>query len=113
MSVYNVLPSSEQPRRLAVTGYGRWPTLPAKEAERRLFHSLLHLIIEPATLVVAYLWLRDCKSFHRVVDRFREHGMHLFDVASLLAAGSSRALSPAALKMLEEEVTVDPSACQG
>ena len=76
-------------------------------------HCALLLSEDFATHSAAYLWLRDCKPFHRVVDRFREHGMHLFDVASLLAAGSSRALSPAALKMLEEEVTVDPSACQG
>jgi hypothetical protein len=74
-------------------------------------HCALLLSEDFATHSTAYLWLRDCKPFRRVVERFREYDMHLFDVASLLAAGSSRELSPAALKMLAEEVVVDGGHC--
>jgi hypothetical protein len=55
----------------------------------------------------AYVWLRQCKPFHRVVDRFRDHGMNMFDVAAMLLVGSARPLAPDALKMLAEEVVAD------
>ena len=67
-------------------------------------HCALLLSEDFATHSAAYLWLRESGPFRRVVDRFREYEMHLFDVASLLAAGSSRPMSDAALKMLAEEL---------
>jgi hypothetical protein len=40
-----------------------------------------------------------------VLDRFREYDLNLFDVAALLAAGSSRPMAEAAVRMLAEEVS--------
>lgn len=57
-----------------------------------------------ATHSAAYLWLRDCRPFRRVLERFREHQLNLYDVAAILAPGSNRPLASAALKMLAEEV---------
>ncbi len=60
-----------------------------------------------ATHSAAYLWLRNCQPFRRVLARLREHDLNLFDVAALLAAGSSRPLAPTALQMLTEEIVAD------
>jgi hypothetical protein len=67
-------------------------------------HCALLLSEDFTTHSVAYLWLRESKPFRRVVDRFREYDVNLFDVAAMLAVGSSRQMAPAALKMLTEEV---------
>jgi hypothetical protein len=67
-------------------------------------HCALLLSEDFATHSAAYLWLRESKPFSRVVERFREYDLNLFDVAALLAPGINRPMSAAALKMLDEEV---------
>jgi hypothetical protein len=67
-------------------------------------HCALLLSEDFATHSAAYLWLRDCPPFRRVLDRLREYDLNLFDVAAYLAAGSSRSLAPVALKLLADEV---------
>ena len=52
----------------------------------------------------AYGWLNSCRPFVSVLHRFQEHDMTLFDVADLLRPGSARALSDAAVWMLDEEL---------
>jgi hypothetical protein len=48
--------------------------------------------------------LNDCEPFRRVLDRFHEHDVTLFEVADLLRPGSTATLSAAAVWMLEDEV---------
>lgn len=67
-------------------------------------HCALLLSEDFKTHSTAYLWLRECRPFMRVVDRFRDYEMNVFDVAAMLAAGSSRTMTAAALKMLTEEL---------
>jgi hypothetical protein len=67
-------------------------------------HCALLLSEDFATHSAAYLWLREAKPFRHVLDRFREYDMNVFDVAALLAAGSSRSMADAAVRMLTEEI---------
>ncbi|HWB13996.1 MAG TPA: hypothetical protein VG826_32510 [Pirellulales bacterium] len=60
-----------------------------------------------AAHTVAYLGLRDCHSFCRVVERFREHELTLFDVAAILASGANRPLTGTAVQMLTAELADD------
>ena len=57
-----------------------------------------------ATHSAAYFWLRECQPFRRVLDQFRIQDLSVFEVAACLAIGTSRPLTPTALKMLAEEV---------
>jgi len=52
----------------------------------------------------AFQWLRECKPFRRLLVRFREHDLTLFDLAAALEPGAKRALTSVALEILEEEL---------
>ena len=67
-------------------------------------HCALLLSEDFTTHSAAYLWLRESPPFRRVLEKFREHELNLFDVAGLLAPGSDRPMSEAAVRMLTEEV---------
>lgn len=67
-------------------------------------HCALLLSEDFATHSAAYLWLRDCRPFRRVLDRLRQRELSIFDVAGCLAAGTTRPLTPFVLTMLAEEV---------
>lgn len=53
----------------------------------------------------AYLYLRRCRPFQRVLQRFGSGETNRFDLAALLAPGSRRQLAGLAIRMLEEELT--------
>jgi len=52
----------------------------------------------------AYLYLRRCQPFQRVLQRLHLCDLNLFDLAALLAPGSTRGLAYQALGMLSEEL---------
>jgi hypothetical protein len=70
-------------------------------------HCALMMSDDLATHTMAYLWLRECKPFRRVLDRFREYDLNVFDVAAMLATGSTRPMTRAAVRMLAEEVAAE------
>ena len=53
----------------------------------------------------AFQWLRECKPFRRLLLRFREHDLTLFDLAAALEPNAQRALTGFALEVLAEELT--------
>lgn len=52
----------------------------------------------------AFQWLRQCKPFRRLLLRFREHDLTLFDLAADLEPNSKRPLTGFALEILGEEI---------
>ena len=52
----------------------------------------------------AYDWLNRCEPFRRVLERFHENDITLFEVADLLRPGSTNPLSDAAVWMLQDEL---------
>lgn len=57
----------------------------------------------------AYLWLRKCEPFQRLVERFRQHELNLFDVAAALAPGGNRPFSGVAVGLLDELLAMEPA----
>jgi hypothetical protein len=54
-----------------------------------------------------YLWLRDSAPFCRVLGRFREHDLPLYDLAVALAPYSRHRFAWAAVRVLREELATD------
>jgi hypothetical protein len=55
----------------------------------------------------AFLWLRACKPFRRVVDELRHYDMNVYDAAAALAEGSTRPTASVTLMLLEREILAE------
>lgn len=62
---------------------------------------------DTATQAAAFEWLRACKPFRRLLLRFREYDLTLFDLAAALQPQATRPLTALALEMLGEALNED------
>lgn len=76
------------------------PLAPMDEIRR---HCALLLSDDTAVQTAAFDWLRECKPFRRLLLRFRDYDLTLFDLAAALEPNSGRPLTAVALQMLTEE----------
>lgn len=81
-------------------GRQRWRHVPMMDEIRR--QCALLLSDDFSSHSAAYSRLRRCRAFQRLVERFRQHDLTMFDVAAALVPGSDGPHSTLAVKMLGE-----------